>query len=298
MSTKKSPSKKRSKKETQQSSRAAPAQSLTVAELKRQLRDGLKDPVHETDAPLRQLEQVKERLLSSGHTAPRISFSDYQELSHLRGALGAPLFALRVGDELAGSLQDWDETFRAVQAGFRSLAAMVQEATKGLRPLAQMIDRATKGDVPSICWWLERDPVDTLQVEEIADHINTLSADGSPRARKELVAIATAFRKGLLRPKRGRPPKIQDREAVPPMVDKLQQLYENAPTTLRRTYRRTEARRLDVQRIRRYFEGSFPGEVGRQVGEAVEGVLSRLSRQGATPTLGGRSFAITNRSIK
>jgi len=147
----------------------------------------------------------------------------------------------------------------------------------------QNLTRAEAGDWDAVCGFLEEEPFDALQHQEILRHLEARFDSGNEIHRIQLERAATSIRKGLLRPKPGRPRKFLDAERATEQARAIQVLYESAPLKIRRWYSRDEKASVAVSALADHVARPFPEREGARIREAIATLYSKETPQGGLP---------------
>jgi hypothetical protein len=167
------------------------------------------------------------------------------------------------------------------------LGRALTAAAEPLRRLGQHLKLATAGERRAIRALLEWDPIGTLQVDEIARHIEKRSPPRSTEDREYLERMTDAVRKGLLAPKPGRP-RLADAAAAG-LAEQVQGAFETASANISIAYRNRDLRRQAIERLGAAIADKLPGNAREAVRVATIDVLEQ--HPGVRTTIGIRVAA-------
>jgi hypothetical protein len=206
---------------------------------------GRKTPRKENDKPL------------------RFGLRTFRELMELERQLGASGFAKRVPPDVL-------REYRTAKREWQTTNAKLMESIRELNKIFKLAKK--EGDPNLVQWALRGWPIETIRDKGISRHLESRIGSSSQKDRDYLEGAAKAFRQGLLEPHPGRPRRI-DRGMLP-LVDVLQEAFEQAPVKIKRTYRNPAARRMDISELAEHVSHHMPLKLQDRTLKAVKDVIS------------------------
>ena len=162
-------------------------------------------------------------------------------------------FLQSLGHDERKSYERWKRELQQLSAKIR--AWLESPAAQEALELAR---RAEQGDFGAIQKILRESPIDVFREPAVVRHIESRIGSRKKQDGEFLEDVVKNFRLGLLAPRRGRPRRIDP--SVAQLADAIQQCYENAPVTVKKSYRNPAARRMDVADLANHIATHVPEE--------------------------------------